>query len=108
VSETSTGYIWTAHTGTTYPHVYRDIEKAKAAAEAEYRKRNAAQYPNATPQPLEWHEKTNPNQGFARNRFWFLYAERRASSKRTGYHDGATFSTNYSVSEVDVEEMEEE
>jgi hypothetical protein len=99
----STGYIWYAHTGVVYPHVYRALATAQQAAEAEYRKRDKAQYPNAAPQALTWLEKTNPRlPGFAKNRFWKLYAERRPSSRRTAYAE-ATFDTNYGVSELEVE-----
>lgn len=84
------------------PRLRFDIDEAKQDAEEHYKRRDAARNPDSLPQRLEWREQTSPRgYGFA-NRFWSLFAERRAGSRRLGF-TGDMFATGYVLNEMWME-----
>lgn len=99
-------YMWTTNTGSPNPVIRRTLEGAQAAAEECYLTRDRVKHPEAASQRLEWRETTSPRGFGFGNRFWTLYAERRAPKNRKLKSDyvGEMFTTNYLVNEMRMED----
>ena len=85
------------------PRLRTDIEAAKQDAEEHYTNRDRSRHPDSLPQRLEWREQTSPRGFGFGNRFWSLFAERRANSKRLGF-TGDMFATGYILNEMETED----